>query len=367
MRALILLLLVGTFYSCKPRLENEKTISSLSIHSKFFGSLDRFSTRISHVKDDTLFFVDEQGTRLTKFSLADQQVTQVELELIDGFRPSKLHYISTDSILFYDGSHLLLHREDGTDQQKFSLFEGVPQIAQEVYAEFPYERIATNLVYLPNRKSVLFYFAKADATKKRIFAAYSLETKTWTSFPIYHPAEFDGVELNYTTFPSVAVGTGGFAFIYSISPKISSFSFDGQVQQEVQISSFSGKQTAESQTIRDSWDQAYFRNWVMTSPNYLKLLYDPYRKVYYRISQEALGKEAPVEEDYYTYLLRNRQLYLTVLNEKLEVLGNYPLEKGKYDPSGAFVFSSGLWFPYAVELMEEEGLSGDLVTLDDKL
>ena len=351
-------------WSCSKQGSALPNTKEIDIQFLSFPSLDPFSFRISHVKEDTLFFVDDSGQKLSKFSLLDQRLYQMELKLIGDFRPSKLHYISTDSILFYDGSRLLLYRGGGGEQQILPLFERLSQLSEEVYAEYPYERIANSLVYLPDQKSVLFYFAKADAAKRRVFASYSLETKTWTSLPVYHPAEFEGVALDYTTFPSVAVGQSGFAFVYSISPTVSTYDFNSGKQREVPISSFEGKQSAEPQTIRDSWDQVYFQNWVLTSPNYLKLLYDPYRQVYYRISQEALGKEAPVGEDYYTFLLRNRQLYLTVLNEKLEILGNYPLEKGKYDPSHSFVFSEGLWIPYTPELMEKEEFAGDLISLE---
>lgn len=345
-------------------MDGVKQEESLRIHSLSVPELDLFSFRISHVKEDTLFFVDEAGGTLSKYSLMGQSLSQVELKLVGDFRPSKLYYISADSILFYDGARLLLYLDAGADQQVFPLFEGLAELEGAVYAEYPYERIANSLVYLPDQKSVLFYFAKADAAKKRVFASYSLETKSWTSFPVYHPGEFDGVALDYTTFPSVAVGQSGFAFIYSISPTISSYSLETFEQLEVPISSFEGKQSAEPQTRRDSWDQAYFQNWVLTSPNYLKLVFDPYRKVYYRISQEALAKVVPLGEDYYTFLLRNRQLYLTVLNDELEVLGDYPLEKGKYDPSMAFVFSQGLWIPYAAELMEKEAVSGEVFSLE---
>ncbi|GMQ26142.1 hypothetical protein Aoki45_28240 [Algoriphagus sp. oki45] len=351
-------------WSCSKQgsaLPNTKEIDILPLS---FPDLDPFSFRISHVKEDTLFFVDDSGQKLSKFSLLDQRLYQVGLNLIGDFKPSKMHYISTDSILFYDGSRLLLYRGGGGEQQISPFFERLSELEGEVYAQYPYERIANSLVYLQDQKSVLFYFAKADAAKRRVFASYSLVTKTWISFPVYHPADFEGVAFDYTTFPSVAVGQSGFAFIYSISPTISGYSFEGSEQKEVSISSFEGKQSSEHQTFRDSWDQAYFQNWVLTSPNYLKLLYDPYRKVYYRISQEALAKEVPLGEDYYTFHLRNRQLYLTVLNEKLEILGNYPLEKGKYDPSNAFVFSEGLWIPYAPELMEKEEFAGDLISLE---
>ena len=364
MRSILTFLLLFTLISCNPKVDKARLTGSLQVQSISFPSLDPFSTRISHVKEDNLIFLDNTEGMLSKFSLIDQSLSQVELKLVGDFRPSKMHYISADSILFYDGARLLLYLDAGGDQQVFPLFEGLAELEGAVYTEYPYERIANSLVYLPDQKSVLFYFAKADAAKKRVFATYSLETKTWTSLPVYHPAEFDGVALDYTTFPSVAVGQSGFAFIYSISPTVSTYDFNSGEQREVPISSFKGKQSAEPQTRRDSWDQAYFQNWVLTSPKYLKLLYDPYRQVYFRISQEALEKDSPAGEDHYTFLLRNRQLYLTVLNEELEVLGNYSLEKGKYDPSHAFVFSQGLWIPYALELMKKEAVSGDVISLE---
>jgi len=349
------------FSSCS----NEKDkVHSFSMNVKMLEIENTELIRFTNydIFSDSIMYFDDFSRVLVKKSLLNFKSNSKKIELIDAFSPKKLHYISSDSILFFDGAHLLLFMDGGADQQKFNLFEGLSQLSEEVYAEYPYERIASSLIYLPDQKSVLFYFAKAEASKKRVFATYSLETKTWTSLPVYHPAEFDGIALNYTTFPSVAVGKSGFAFVYSISPTVSTYAFYSGEQQEVPISSFEGKQSAEPQTFRDSWDQAYFQNWVLTSPNYLKLLYDPYQKVYYRISQEALAKEVPLGEDYYTFLLRSRQLYLTVLDEKLEVLGNYPLEKGKYDPSHAFVFSQGLWIPYAEEIKEEEELVGDLIT-----
>ncbi|MFC5192297.1 hypothetical protein ACFPIK_10995 [Algoriphagus aquatilis] len=41
----------------------------------------------------------------------------------------------------------------------------------------------------------------------------------------------------------------------------------------------------------------------------------------------------------------------------------FALEKGKYDPTHAFVFSQGLWIPYALELMKKEAVSGDVISL----
>jgi hypothetical protein len=40
----------------------------------------------------------------------------------------------------------LLYQADGSNQQTFNLLEGLAQIDEEAYGEFPYERIATNLI-----------------------------------------------------------------------------------------------------------------------------------------------------------------------------------------------------------------------------
>jgi hypothetical protein len=132
-----LLLFLTVF--CNSKEEKSSLSSSLKAELITFPLLDPFSTRISHVADDTLFFVDEAVTTLSKFSLMDQSLSQVELKLIGDFRPSMLHYISADSILFYDGARLLLYLGGGDDQQVFPLFEGLAELEGEVYAEYPYE------------------------------------------------------------------------------------------------------------------------------------------------------------------------------------------------------------------------------------
>ncbi|MBS4072572.1 MAG: hypothetical protein KGZ90_14660 [Algoriphagus sp.] len=43
----------------------------------------------------------------------------------------------------------------------------------------------------------------------------------------------------------------------------------------------------------------------------------------------------------------------------------FALEKGKYDPTHAFVFSQGLWMPYAAELMGKEVVIGDVISLEE--
>lgn len=97
---LSILILLNAFISCDSKEEVLNPKSSLQIQDLNFSELDRFFTRISHVKDDTLFFVDEAIQTLSKFSLLDQRFLQMALKLVGDFRSSKMQYISSDSILF---------------------------------------------------------------------------------------------------------------------------------------------------------------------------------------------------------------------------------------------------------------------------
>ena len=348
--------------ACKQSSESF-VLNSESIHisSQVFSHLDRMDFRVYHIQRDSLISYNPSNGNLSKISLFTQERDSVSVHFFKDFQPFLLHYISNDSILFYDGSQLLLWLDQGKSQKSFALFPGLRTIEEEVYSESPYERISNQLLYNSARKSVLFYFAKAEEGKKRIFAEYSLERESWNSLPVYHPQSLEEVKLNYTTFPSVTLTQNGFAFIYSISPVMVQYSWGDSQQEEKTVSSFEGKQEAEPQTERDNWSSEYFENWALQSPNYLKLIFDSYRNVYYRISQEALNRSPSEGQEYYEFLIQNRQMYLTVLDPDFEVLANYHLEKAKYDPKHAFVFSKGLWIPYTEAFLEsEEGLQGDL-------
>lgn len=364
LRGVVLIIALTTVACSKSRNNPDPEIPQFSKHT--FPGLDFSFLRIYHVQGDSVISYDPTHNLLYKISLITQEADTIPIELRENFQATNIYYISADSILFSKGSQFLLYQKNGEIQKKFNLFSALSGIEKEVYSEYPYDGIANHLLYVPARKSVLFYFAKAEVGKKRVFAEYSLESEAWKSLPVYHPQSLQGVKLNYTTFPSVTLTPDGFSFIYSISPGVVGYSWGDSQQQEKTVSSFEGRQEAEPQTNRDDWSGEYFENWVLQSPNYLKLIFDSYRNVYYRISQEALNRSPGGGQDYYEFLIQNRQMYLTVLDLDFEVLANYPLEKSKYDPKHAFVFSQGLWIPYDAEFLEsEEGLEGDLFTFQN--
>jgi hypothetical protein len=336
-----------------------------SINYNLTGSSDLIFQKPYHILNDTLFSFDSYQGKITKIPLNGEEKLEVNLSFGLDLQPYTFYYINSDSILFSTGNTLFLTDHKGNQYHSIKLFSQLDSIKNEVYSEYPFDGFSHHLFFEGKSNSVMFYFAKKSQTERRkVFARINLENGRWESLPAFHPEEYMDVPLNYTTYPSVTWTPKGFSFIYIISPKIIEIDTLSGSQKEHQISSFVGKQFAEPQTNREEWTADYFENWVLTSPNYLKIIYDPFRKLYYRFSQAGLNKFPNKDEDYYDFLVKNAEVYLTVLNEDFEVIFNQALPRGKYDPSRSFVFSKGLWIPHEISnVRDENNLYGDLFLL----
>ncbi|MDN3205974.1 hypothetical protein [Algoriphagus sediminis] len=321
-----------------------------------------------HLSNDTLYSFDSYQKTLLKLSLLDSQIVESQIEFDFELEPYIFYYIQRDSVLFSTGNKLFLSDQNGKIYHQIGLFSGLNQIEKEVYQEYPFDGFAPHLFYNGNSKSVLLYFAKrSQIDRRKVWAEISISNGTWKVFDGYHPEEYDGDALNYTTFPSVTWGPGGLYFQYSIAPIVTQLDTVSSRQKDFIIRSFDGIQFAEPQTYREEWTSDYFENWVLTSPNYLKLIYDPFRNLFYRFSHPALDSYPPSGKDYYEYLVENRDIHLTVLNERMEVLLNEILPKGKYDVAKSMVFSKGLLVPIeSSSLKDEEQLYVDLFKVAQK-
>ncbi|MGY6522604.1 MAG: DUF4221 family protein [Mongoliitalea sp.] len=315
----------------------------------------------NQVNSDTLVSFDPNQRKITKIPLLGGTPIEINLSFDFDRYPNTFYYINSDSIVFSTGDVLFLTDQSGTEFHSVSLFKNLDAIKDEVYTEYPFDGFSDHLFYDESSQSVLYYFAKRSQVEKRkVFGRIDLRSGDWESLPIYHPKEYTGVPLNYTTFPSVTWTSNGLGYIYSISPTVVTYDTISKSQKELIIKSFEGKQHAEPQTNRDTWSTSYFEDWVLSSPNYLKLMYDPHRKVYYRFSQSELNRSSD-EEDYYTFLVKNREVYLSILDQEFNLVYNQMLPKGKYDPTKSFVFSKGLWVPHDISIVNDEQLLyGDL-------
>lgn len=87
--------------------------------------------------------------------------------------------------------------------------------------------------------------------------------------------------------------------------------------------------------------------WYMTSPSYENVLYDPYRKVYYRFFR--------LPDTSYTPSVRgnNKPIGIIILNEKFEKQKEFMLPKNRYDLNNCFVSENGLHVQKMTESEDE--------------
>lgn len=85
----------------------------------------------------------------------------------------------------------------------------------------------------------------------------------------------------------------------------------------------------------------------MTSPSYENILFDPYRKVYYRFFR--------LPDTSYTPSVRgnNKPIGIIILNEKFEKQKEFMLPKNKYDLNNCFVSENGLHIQKMTESEDE--------------
>lgn len=364
MQKIFILLSLFWILSCESKKEESNYILKSTSYN-VNGSSDLVFDKPHHISNDTLFSFDSYQSKIIKTPLNGEKGKEIHLSFSFDSQPYTFYYINSDSIVFSTGNSLFLTDQKGSQFHSIGLFDGLDEVKNEVYSEYPFDGFSHHLVYDGQSNSILFYFAtKSQVERKNVFARISLGSGEWESLPAYHSADYLNVPLNYTTYPSFTWTPGGFSYIYAISPTIVTVDTVSGSQNEFRIASFDGVQLAEPQTFREEWTSDYFENWVLTSPSYAKIIYDPFRKLYYRFSQSALNKFPAIGEDYYSFLVRNRELYLTVLDEEFNVVFNQSLPKGKYDPSRSFVFSKGLWVPHDISIVEDENkLYGDLFEL----
>lgn len=325
------------------------SISSYSVYNDRLYLFDNYKNRLIEVDPET-----------KKIILHDFIKLRDQVQFVSMFK-----VLDSNSLILFDGMRLIVSDFDGNISKQYNIFQDIENLWDKgVYSEYPIDNISHELVFNENNNAVIFYFANSSESKKKnVFGEFSLTTGKWSVINASHPNNFDGVPLNYTTFPSVLIDKDTLAFIYTISPIVSIVDLKARKQTDVTIKSFPGKQFAEPQTERDSWSETYFGTWVLNSPSYHMLLYDENRHLYYRLSSPSLNLEY-VENAEAVYVA-NSNVSLTILDQHLTILENIKLEKGKYNPKSSFVYKNGLWIGYnELFILDEKYIYGDFFAVE---
>lgn len=360
-------------FSCNKQKEkiSAKRSSNIRIEKVSFNlpSSDGVSNSISNysVFNNRLYLFDNYNFRLVEINIESNEVISYKFanETSDPIQfVNKFKVISSDSLILFDGRRLLISDFKGSISRQFNVFDGIEDLWRSgVYNEYPIENISNELVYRKRNNSVIFYFANSsEISKKSIFGELSLSDGKWSPIKASHPGYYDGISLDYTTFPHVLVNNDTLAFLYTISPIVSIVDMRIGKQADYTIESFSGKQFAEPQTDRAFWSEDYFGTWILNNPSFQKLLYDDKRKLFYRFSSPSLNLNT-FENAELEYLTNNK-VFLTILDQDLDVVANFELESGIYDPRSAFLVKNGIWIGYSeLRIPDEQFIYGDFIRI----
>lgn len=360
-------------FSCNQQKEetSAKRSSNIRIEKVSFNlpSPDGVSNSISNysVFNNRLYLFDNYNFRLIEINIESNEIISYKFanETSDPIQfVNKFKVLPSDSLILFDGRRLLISDFKGNISRQFNVFDGIEDLWRNgVYNEYPIENISNELVYREQNNSVIFYFANSsEIIQKSIFGEISLSDGKWSTIKASHPSYYDGISLDYTTFPHVFVNNDTLAFLYTISPIVSIVDMRTGKQADYTIESFSGKQFAEPQTDRAFWSEDYFGIWILNNPSFQKLLYDDERKLFYRFSSPSLNLNS-FENAELEYLTNNK-VFLTILDQDLDVVGNFELESGKYDPKSAFLVNTGIWIGYnQLYIPDEQFIYGDLIRI----
>lgn len=144
------------------------------------------------------------------------------------------------------------------------------------------------------------------------------------SLQIGYNREKDEFYLGYSAEDSVYVVTGNWKIIKKISTKSVSINNIKPL--------LARRKTAKK---RESIKYDY------TTPQYHRLIYDPYRKYIYRFTYQGLSD--PEFDKGGEELMYGRQETIIILNDKFKIIGEYRLPKRIYFTSMSFVTKDGLY------------------------
>lgn len=202
-----------------------------------------------------------------------------------------------------------------------------------------------------------------------IFAALNLENAKLTNLPITYSDYLYNIKGNAGFLSSVITSefqkndliTYSFIYesnIYQYNPKNSTITcYGAKVSQ--------GKNLVDSISYKNDDD---INKWVthhVENPQFFNVIYDKYRKLYYRFSLENISQK---NGDYFNTIL-DKPLTLMVFNEKFEVIKELVLPMYKYAINTWFLTKEGLFIsPTHVKnkVFESSYLKFDIIQISKK-
>lgn len=359
------------FTSCNTRIpDNSARKLSFSIEPKFIStgnSLAQFYF-FNQVRNDSLLLFNAFHHSVEVVDLGvDSLVGRLQLHsegpnAVNDIRAFYFH--NRDSIfLAEENFSVALVNSKGELKNRYTDFLSSfpPEEKDKVYSNSPSLEFASHILYEPSQQEILLYFMPFDQPeKKRIFAAYSLESGKSKSLPIHLPEQYwdKKFDLSKLFLTSGTVDKSGFSYLFTGSPFVFRYDFQTQKVTSAEVNPPWDKVKADD-ILFGPMSSEQKQDFMKENPFYYKIYFDPYRNLYYRLSSPPRPNATESDFHYVNY----NTICVTVLDKELQVLDHLFLPKENvYNVGFSFVTSEGLWISYNGGNQDDENwIKGDLI------
>jgi hypothetical protein len=166
---------------------------------------------------------------------------------------------------------------------------------------------------------------------------------TITSLPVSYSSLYKLNYYGFMNYPQVIYPSKDIiVYTFPIEPNI--YIFDRKSNTTKVVGGAIGPHNSISTSI--NWEASYdddskLKN-MIENVNYVRFLYDPFRKLYYRLQYDALP-----EKNRETETQNDSHQILTIFNNKFQIIGVKDLTDRRYYLYTAFVAKKGLYLPAA--------------------
>lgn len=343
-RAFISFLLLISVFSCTTKKDNnqiQKNSNLLDIKTEEiqFPSSDVLQLKSYYLTSsyhsdstDVLVGYNYRSHALDFINLTDKTISQIPLlregpeAIID---PLGLFVQNSDSIWIFDESEsVLLFNKVGRILKKINLrsyLKGEEQIVINTN-----HAISTSHLYYNSQRKSLFFTVKEHASSPAVFKVKEIGLLTTSSNEyVLSPSVVESnIDMGYANMnqPNVNFHDSIIMYNYPIESHLYMLNIEtGHCETIAAESSFTMNKAEKCRSIKD---YSLWERHAVENPHFFDIMYLPEYKLYARLHLAERDFDTTKKMD---YLLNDRDLYLTLLNEELEFMCEKKMKNLRYN------------------------------------
>ena len=335
---IIMMLLVIFFSSCKKKNSlvdniygNPHALSFTAIEVNLDDeSLNSYPLHSSFVynDDDYLLAYNYITRAFDVFNISSKSISRHIILMPEGpngvLNPTGVYAHSIDSIwVCTDDNVISLIDSNGIVKERISI--DVSEETPNLLINFT---TCTSKLYYNSSRRSLFYLTFTVKNDKSNFCVheYFLSDGSVKKYPIKSIGNHDfRNKYGWKQFPNVTYNERSILYNFPIESNIYLIDIESE-----KMSVFGGKSSNTSNEVSQltlPYDFSDADRHLCENVHFFELLYEPKKEVYYRLHFDRIDYDASA--DVYS-LLFSKQMYLTVFNDKMEVINETKLDRNKY-------------------------------------